>query len=87
LNELINTEKLYDRTFINLKDLREVTHLSANTLHRWSSEQEGKLTKIKYRNKCFWKTEQVIQLLSSMKVLIQEPINTYDIDIQMEDLI
>ena len=84
MTEPLNIDKLNDRTFINLKDLREVTHLSSNTIHRWSDE--GKWNKIKYRNKCYWRTDEVKEVLHSIGVLNHQSINTYDIDIQLEDL-
>jgi predicted DNA-binding transcriptional regulator AlpA len=67
MNQLIKTEKLKDRELIAIKDLIETMGVSQNTIYRMCDRME--LNKLKYRGKCWFRTEEVISYLNSKGVL------------------
>ena len=67
MNQLIKTEKLKDRELIEIKDLKETLGVSQNTIYRMCDRNE--LQKLKFRGKCWFRTENVILYLSSKGIL------------------
>ena len=67
MNQLIKTEKLKDRELIEIKDLIETLGVSQNTIYRMCDRNE--LQNLKFRGKCWFRTENVILYLSSKGIL------------------
>jgi predicted DNA-binding transcriptional regulator AlpA len=67
MNQLIKTEKLKDRELIEIKDLIETLGVSQNTIYRMCDRNE--LQKLKFRGKCWFRTENILTYLNSKGIL------------------
>ena len=67
MNQLIKTEKLKDRELIEIKDLIETLGVSQNTIYRMCDSNE--LQKLKFRGKCWFRTESILTYLNSKGIL------------------
>ena len=67
MNQLIKTEKLKDRELIEIKDLIETLGVSQNTIYRMCDRNE--LQKLKFRGKCWFRTESILTYLNSKGIL------------------
>ncbi len=67
MNHLIKIENLLDRELIEIKDLIDTLGVSQNTIYRMCERNE--LEKLKFRGKCWFRTEGVISYLNTKGIL------------------
>ena len=67
MNQLIKVENLNDRELIAIKDLVDTIGVSQNTIYRMCDRME--LSKLKFRGKCWFRTEEVISYLNLKGIL------------------